>query len=249
MQRARRLASVAVIATLAVSGLSACRSAPDVAVYFGSTEQISVAEVERILDDARDKLTAAQAAALKDRPAESAPPVRLPITASDVVGALVSREVGKSLAPGKPAQGGTPDLNALGQLTGLPADAEYVKLYSDGYGTIAGIAQNAKPGKATEEDLRFAYEASREAGEVAPQVTFESWKEGLSPQSLEVLGLGIAARDALRDQVKKLDIEVNPRFSAADIDVFAVGTEKQRLLALVVLPLVDPATMPVTDAR
>ena len=48
MQRVRRLASVAVVATLAVTGLSACRSAPDVAVYFGSTAQISVAEVERL---------------------------------------------------------------------------------------------------------------------------------------------------------------------------------------------------------
>ena len=61
MQRARRLASVAVIATLGVTGLSACRSAPDVAVYFGSASEISVAEVQRVFDDARTKFDAAKA--------------------------------------------------------------------------------------------------------------------------------------------------------------------------------------------
>ena len=77
MQRARRLASVAVVATLAVSGLAACRSQPDVAVYFGDTSAITVAEVQRIYNDVKSRLETAQQLALQ-RQAEAGQALGLP---------------------------------------------------------------------------------------------------------------------------------------------------------------------------
>ena len=83
MQRARRLASIAVVAVLAVTGLSACRNQPGTAAQFGGTT-ITQADVDKVYTDAQDKLTKAVDTVRKQQaatPDPSAPPVPVIVTA------------------------------------------------------------------------------------------------------------------------------------------------------------------------
>jgi hypothetical protein len=241
---------MAVIATLAVSGLSACRQAPDVAVYFGNTVQVPLAEVERIYSDAADRLAAARTAALEQQqqPAESAPPLQVPITTADVVGVLVSREIGNRLARQKNiAQPAAQDPAPVAQALGLPPDAEFTKLYAENYALYNALLQGAKPVQPTDADLRSVYDALKKAGSVAPDVTFDAFRSGISPQNQQLLSAGFAVRDDVETQLDEVDATVNPRFGAADVDVVVAQGENQQLFGLISVPIADQDVSPVTD--
>ena len=251
MQRARRLASVAVTATLAVSGLSACRSAPDVAMYFGSRAQVSLAEVERIYADAETRLEAARSEALEQQqPGASAPPLRIPITTADVLGALAGREVGTRIARQRNVTAPPSDqqnLGAIAQALGLPPEAEYTKLYADNYALYNALLQGATPASPSEDDLRSVYQALQKAGSVAPDVAFEAFSSGISPQNQQLLNVGFAVRNEVQAQLDQVNATVNPRFGAADIDVVVAQSETQGLFGLISVPVADPDLSPVTD--
>lgn len=243
---------MAVTATLAVSGLSACRQAPDVAVYFGNSVQVSVADAQRIVDDAEERLTEARAAALEQQQqqqsGEAIPPVRVPFTTADVVGALVGREIGNRLAREKniaaPAE---QDPTPVAQALGLPPDAEYTKLYAANYALYNALLQGAEPVQPTEADLRSVYEALKKAGSVAPDVAFEAFRSGISPQNEQLLSAGFAVRDEAKAQLDKLDATVNPRFGGAEIDLVVAQGDNQQLFGLITVPLTDADVSPVTD--
>lgn len=251
MQRARRIASMTVIATLAVSGLSACRQAPDVAVYFGDTVQVPVAEVTRIYTDAEDRLTAARAAALEQQQQseDAAAPLRMPISSADVVGVLVSREIGNRLARQKNIpQPAAQDPAPIAQALGLPPDAEFTKLYAENYALYNALLQGAKPIQPSDADLRSVYDALKKAGSVAPEVTFEAFRSGISPQNEQLLSAGFAVRDEVQAQLDQVDATVNPRFAGADIDVVVAQGDNQQLFGLIAVPVADERDVsPVTD--
>ena len=112
MQRARRLASVAVVASLAVAGLSACRSEPSVAAYAGGAK-ITEERVQDVWDDAREAFAAAPAPAAD---AAQAAPATLSVTRADVVRILLSvkvlAEVAKRESLSLPADLSVPDYAA-----------------------------------------------------------------------------------------------------------------------------------------
>ncbi len=252
MQRVRRLASVAVVATLAVSGLSACRSAPDVAVYFGSAAEISVAEVQRVVDDARTKLTAARDAAATEQAGASAPaqgPVEVPFSGPDVVGALVSRDVVTRIAEQRnvrlPAQ---LPLNEVAQSLGLPADAEYVRLFTEARLLFNQLMQNATPQEASDADVRAVFEVFEATGAMQPGLTYEQFRTQVSPEAIQTLGRAVAVKKDVQTQLDELDVRVNPRFEQAEVAVYTEPGPQNEPLSLVAVPLADTATSPVTDA-
>ena len=81
MQRARRLASMVVVASLTVAGLSACRTEPSVAAYVGDSGRVTEKRVQQVWDDAQTALTDAGA------------PGGVPISRGDIVKTLVSADV------------------------------------------------------------------------------------------------------------------------------------------------------------
>src|SRR4051794_33905678 len=86
MLGARRLAPSAVVASLAVARVSACRSEPSVAAYLGN-DRIAESRVQDVWDEANDAVAAAGVqAGQAGQPGEAAP---TPITRADVVRALV----------------------------------------------------------------------------------------------------------------------------------------------------------------
>lgn len=247
MQRARRLASVAVIAALAVTGLSACRSAPDVAVYFGSASEISVAEVQRVFNDARTKFDAAQAAPTAAE-GSSAPP-SLPITGPDVVSALVGRDMAVRVA--KQQNVSLPadlQLDEAAQSLGLPATAEYVRIYAEGRLLFNQLLQGAKPAEAGDAELRQVFKVFEATGAMQPGLTFEQFKGSVSPEAIQTLGRATTVRKDVEAQLDQLNVRVNPRFSSAEIAVYSEPGPDNKPLSLVSVPLTDTDTSPVTDA-
>ncbi len=252
MQRVRRLASMAVVAALAVTGLSACRSAPDVAVYFGSAAEISVAEVQRVVNDARTKLTAARDAAAAEQAGASAPaqpPVEVPFTGPDVVSALVSRDVVTRIAREQnvalPAQ---LPLAEVAQSLGLPADAEYVRLYTEGRLLFNQLLQKATPQPASDEEVRAVFKVFEATGAMQPGLTYEQFRQQVSDQAIQTLGRAVAVKQDVQKQLDALDVRVNPRFESSEVAVYTEPGPNNETLSLVTVPLADPATSPVTDA-
>ena len=254
MQRARRLASVAVAAALTVGGLSACRSEPDVAIYLGSGAKVTNAEVQRVIDDTRGKLIAQQDAAKAQQTDASAPalaPVQMPITGPDVVDAMVSREVATRLARSAgvslPAQ---LPLAEVGQSLGLPADAEYVKLYAEGRILFAGLLQKASPTPAADADIRHVFDVFAATGAMKPGLTYEEFRGSVSDQAIQTLGRAVAVKQQAQAQIDQLGVRVNPRYGAGKIDVYTEPGPDNKPLALVSVPLTEAGDQsPVLDAR
>ena len=250
MQRARRLASVAVIATLAVTGLSACRSAPDVAVYFGSASEISVAEVQRVFNDARSKFDAAQPQPAPGDGASAQPPApSVPITGPDVVSALVSRDVAVRVAQQRnvslPAD---LPLDEVAQSVGVPPDSEYVRIYAESRLLFNQLLQSAQPATAGDAELREVFEVFEATGAMQPGLTFEQFKGSVSPQAIETLGRATSVRKDVQAQLDQLNVRVNPRYEPAEIAVYSEPGPDNKPLSLVSVPLADTDTSPVTDA-
>jgi hypothetical protein len=249
MQRARRLASVAVVATLAVTGLSACRSQPDVAVYFGSAAAISVADVQRVVDDARSKLTAAQQEAENGQQAVAQAPVRVPFTGPDVVSALVSRDVVTRIARQRnvvlPA---TLPLAEAGQGLGLPPDTEYVRLFTETRLLFNQLLQNATPQQASDADVRAVFEVFEATGAMQPGLTYEQFRSQVSPEAIQTLGRAVAVKRDVQAQLDQLRVRVNPRYGASEVAVYTEPGPNNEPLSLVAVPLADTDGAPVTDA-
>jgi hypothetical protein len=254
MQRVRRLASVAVVATLAVTGLAACRSAQDVAVYFGSGSEISAAEVQRVYDDARTKLTAAQEAANQSgqeagAAAEAPATVQVPISGPDVVSAMVSRDVATRVAQQRnvalPAQ---LPLDEVAQSLGLPADTEYVRLYTEARLLFNLLLQNASAGPADDAAVRHVFDVFEATGAMQPGLTYEQFRSQVSPQALETLGKAGNVRNDVQAQLDELDVTVNPRYASSEIAVYTEPGPDNKPLSLVSVPLAGTNSAPVTDA-
>jgi hypothetical protein len=254
MQRARRFASVAVAACLTVGGLAACRSEPDVAVYLGSGAKVTVSEVQRIYDDARTKLDAQQkSAAQPGQAGASAPaaaPGAVPIDGPDIVDAVVGLRVVRQLAQASGVATPSPlPLAEVGQSVGLPADAEYVRLYAEGRLLFAALLQKATPGQASDADIRHVFDVFAATGAMKPGLTYQEFRSSVSDQAIQTLGRAITLKKQVEDQVHQQGIRVNPRYGSSSIDVYSEAGPDNKPLSLVSVPLTDAADSPVQDAR
>jgi transcription-repair coupling factor (superfamily II helicase) len=108
MYRARRLATVALAASLAAAGLAGCRSAPSVAAYVGQN-RISEDRVSAVYDDARDNAVTPAG----DQQAASA------IRRQDVVDTLVGLDVMRDIAQRRGLKPTALDSNQVAQAVGL----------------------------------------------------------------------------------------------------------------------------------
>jgi hypothetical protein len=254
MQRARRLAFVAVAACLTVGGLSACDEEPDVAIYRSAGPKTTVAEVQRIYDDARTKAEAQQASAEPQNGASAAAlaPVEVPITGPDVVDAIVSREVATRLAQANNVTLDSPlPLAEVGQTLGLPADAEYVRLYAESRLLFAKLLadENLKPVQATDADIRHVFDVFAATGAMKPGLTYEEFRSSVSDEAIQTLGRAIAIKEQTQAEVDRLGLRINPRYGSSQIAVYTEAGPDNKPLALVSVPLADADSALVVDAH
>ena len=233
MQRARRLASVAVAAALAVSGLAACRSAPNVAAYVGQA-RITEDRVSEVLDQAQqNKVTAAQG--------QQAPPE---IKRQDVVDTLVGLDVMREIAKQRGLTA-TP-LNAadVAQSVGLKTGAEYVALYSEYRGLLNAAGTGGKPAQPTEADLRDVYNRLTAGGANPNGASFEQFASSISQEDQQTLAQNIGLRNDLEPQIAKLNAVVNPKYTAPELPLVSAQGADGRELPLVVLSFAKPTGSP-----
>jgi hypothetical protein len=248
MQRARRLASVAVVAAVAVTGLSACRSQPDVAAYLAAGN-ISVARVQQVYDDARDKQAAADAKVPNPDPSEAATS-SLPLTGAQVLDTLVSHQVLMTLAQRHNVQIPSPlPLADYAKLLHLPETAQYVKLYVEVEGLQFALNQGGQGGPLTDADLNDVYQRAKAQKAVDPASTPQQFKAGLSDDGKKVLGTAIALKNEVRTEVNQQHLRLNPRYEAFDIPVLTQRDQQTGAALVLVAQRVgnSKASVPVTD--
>ena len=250
MQRVRRLASVAVVAAVAVTGLSACRSQPDVAAYLAAGN-ISVARVQQVYDDARNKQTAADATTQPaPAPSESAGSSTLPLTGAEVLDTLVSHQVLMTLAQRHNVQIPSPlPLAEYAKLLHLPANSQYVKLYVEVQGLQYALNKGGQGGPLTDADISDVYQRAKAQKAVDPSATLQQFAASLSDDVKKVLGTAVAIKNEVRTEVAQQHLRINPRYQAFDIPVLTqLDQQSGAVLVLVAQPVGNSkASVPVTD--
>jgi hypothetical protein len=237
MPRARRLASTAVVAVLAVTGLAACRSAPTVAVYIGNAKSVTEAEVQRVWDDTTRKLVAGQTGQTV-----------MPITRQDIVNTLAGLDVLGVVVKQRGLTSTDVPAQSIAQSLGLAPDSQFAADFGRYEGMIGAIAAQTKPVQPTQADVRSVYDRLKAAGGVPSDVTFEQFANGISQQGQQTLQGSFGVRDALQPEVRKMDVRTNPRYVSTELVVYAEPSQDGRLTTLVGVPLTDSGTSaPVTD--
>jgi len=205
MLRARRLASTAVVAVLAATGLAACNRAPDVAVYFGDKKAVTESEVQRVWDDSIAKLT-------EDADGKLTMSVSRQTIVSVELYIAALRQIGKDegfTATPEPA-------TDLATSYRMKPDAAFITLAGEFRGWLSAFEQRTtaggQPAPISDADLRDIYAKIKAAG--YPD-TYEKLKS-MSDQVLVQQGIGsaIVARNQLRDHIAGLHIKINPRYQA-----------------------------------
>lgn len=224
MQLARRVATVALTAAVAVTGLAGCRSAPGVAAYVGHG-QISEDRVSAVLDEARANVitpaTGQQSASALKR--------------QDVVDTLVGLDVMREIARQRAVTPTPLDAAQVAQGIGVKPDAEYVRLYSEYRGLLNAVGTGAKPAQPTEADLRDVYNRLTAAGANPNSASFEQFSTGISAQDRQTLAQNIGLRNDLQPQITKLNTVVNPKYSTPELPLVSARGPDGRELPLVVL--------------
>ncbi|MCO8277129.1 hypothetical protein M1L60_41800 [Actinoplanes sp. TRM 88003] len=246
MQRARRLASIAVVASLGLAGLTACRSEPSVAAYVGNDTRITEKRVQEVWDDAFAALQKTNAEA-----EASAPPAALSITRSDVVRTLVSNNVLTEVAKRESVTAPTElPLGDYATQLRLPQDAEYVRLYAESDALIRALRTKVQAAAAdvTDDDLREVFDVLIEAKEVPEGTTFEQFKTQLPAENLALVKTAAAVRKEVAETTDSMKITVNPRYQPLVIPVLEFQTQDGALKPLVNVPLGgSPESNLVTD--
>jgi hypothetical protein len=237
MHRARRLASVALAASLAATGLAGCRSAPSVAAYVGQN-RISEDRVSAVYDDARDN-------AVKPAADQQAAPA---IRRQDVVDTLVGLDVMRAIARQRGISPTALDAARVAQAVGLKADAEYVRLYGEYRGLFDAVTSRAKPAQPTAADLRDVYNRLTAGGANPNGASFEQFSSAISDTDRQTLAQNIGVRNDLLPQIAKLNTVVNPRYTAPELPlVSARGADGQELPLVVLSFAPSQGAPPVVD--
>ncbi|MBG0563216.1 hypothetical protein [Actinoplanes aureus] len=269
MLRARRLASAVVVASLAVGGLSACRSEPTVAAYLGDTGRVSEERVQAIWDEAHDALTDRArddaAAAEKAQRAEEearrrsgqevtpAPtitpkPVQMPFSRADIVHSLVTRELYGRVAEQRRVQlPAALPYEEAGAQQNLPAYSEYVHLYVENlvlYNLLMQAVQVSAP--PADEDMRKVYDQLAANGGVAPGQGFDAWKAAQSQQNQQAVAAAAEVRDDVQTVAADLRVKVNPRYQPFEVGVLQIQNETDTL-NLLSTDFGDDQSVPVAD--
>jgi hypothetical protein len=270
MQRARRLASVVVVASLGVAGLSACQQAPTVAAYLGSLGQISESQVQDVWDDAHSALLKqaqddrskqqeqldAQARQKGAKPSASATqsPVKMPVTRAQIVQTLILDKVldqvaaknGLNAAPGQ-------EIDQDATAIQLPSSTQFVQLYAHWNSVLTQMRIAAQTGPApSDEDLKTVFQGLTDAGVVPKGSTLDQFKAQLQQDTdnATLVRVATTTRDQIQQVIKPLAIKVSPRYQPLSLTLLSTQTQSGAAKELLGVPLgsndasapVDPAS-------
>lgn len=243
MQRARRLASAVVVASLGVAGLSGCQTAPSVAAYLGPLGTVTESRVQAVWDDAHDAL--AQQAKGK--------PVTVPVTRTQIVQTLVLDKVFDQVAAAHGLTANTDQIDQIASGLKVPASTQFVQLFAHWnslYAQLQAAAQNAP--EPSDADLKAVFDALHSNGVISADETFEQFKASLSSgdnSNDQLLRSATATRDEITQVVRPLHIKVNPRYQPLSLSLLTINTQSGAQKDLISVPLgTNDAPAPVDSA-
>jgi hypothetical protein len=198
MLRARRVASIAVVAALGLVSLGGCRIGPDpaVAAYVGSVE-ITDARVTTIVDEylaARGQGEGPDPTLLKNQ----------------MMQFLVLDEVVTDYAEANDIEIPRADAAAVAQEQQIPPDIELTKVVAEYSAALVGLTQAAPSVAPTEADQREAYTHAT----IDRQPVSEPFEEVQRFFDEQALGRSLGLRKLLNEALAAADVTVNPRYDA-----------------------------------
>lgn len=213
MLRARRFASIVVVAALGLGGLAACRSEPSVAAYLGD-RKVTEDQVTRIFDGAGAGASASPTPAAEDQP--GAEPTRAPgpaVSRQQVVDLEVSLDLGRKVA----SEQGVQQVEAVtadqvaGEL-GVPGDSQYAKDYTEWVNLSQGIFAKlgATAPAATDEQLRGIYDALVKVNAIEAGFDLAQIKQAFGGG--EFVAAAYQLTGLLEKAASASDTSVNPRY-------------------------------------
>ncbi|KUL36637.1 hypothetical protein [Actinoplanes awajinensis] len=238
---------MAVVASLALAGLSACRSGPAVAAYVGDT-RITEDRVEQIWADARAVVAASPPVVDPVTGAEKK--ATLPITRADVVEVLVGRELLDRVAAEQNVT--VPSgiaYDKVATIVGMSEKAEYVHLFGQNLalqyqveGAMTGVPE------LSDEQLTGVLQRFTANGTVPPDTTVAVLRTKMPAQLTQAVQLGVALRDQMSKAAVPLDISVSPRYQPLEISTFDYQNDQTSpYFPLVSVPVGDDTAVPVAD--
>jgi hypothetical protein len=235
MQRARRLASLAVVVAVGALALAGCKSEPSVAAYVGD-QKITEKRVDAILADARNKLAAVKPAATSQPAAQASPTAAAPtLPGRDmIVSTLVLNMICDRLAADRGTKFTTVDINQVAQTEQLPAASTYIVERTKLYSCLGGVETGGSTAP-TEAELRDIYDRGKAAGAIPKDQTFEQIAPQLDGTQLRS---ALAAKHTFTDVVAKYKVTVNPRYRPLELPLLSFSGSA----AAVSVPLGQPAS-------
>ncbi|WP_433537050.1 hypothetical protein ACQPZK_04330 [Micromonospora sp. CA-249363] len=248
--RARRVIVAASVAALAALSLAACgRSAPSVAAYVGDTTY-SVDRVDTIFAEAQASYEKNARVAFEQQNGPSASPspdeLRFKGTRQDMLNLLVALDLAKRVVAEKkiPVQERFKAAE-LGQNLQVPG-SEYAKLAADWFNHFAALQAGLPPAELTDDERAAIYDALVKAGIASAGWPVEQQRQQFAaPEIAPQVSAVVALSSAFKEEVKREDVTVNPRYSSLEIPaLFQVPNQGT---AVYDLPYLDLASSTVTE--
>lgn len=231
MQRARRLAPIAVVAAVGIIALSGCRAQPAVAAYIGN-RQITEDRVTGIIDEVKQQPAT---------PAAGAAPAKPP-TRKFVVSVLVLNDVCQqfSAAESLKAKQEAP-VDQVAQQFGVAPGTEFAKQTAQLYTCLSGLPAS-QPVVPTPAELTALGKVAKAAGAIEPTVSDADAGKQLDGDQLQS---ALGNRKVLADAVGRYDVTVNPRYRPLEFPILSF----QSGAAAVSVPLGEGNPGTVVDPR
>lgn len=215
--RARRLASIVVVACLGLGVLAGCRAESGKAAIIGGTSYTED-QVTEIYDNV--------AAATPAEPTPSASPAAAPaVSRQKIVDLLVSLELGRRIIEEKkfPAPEQATNPAEIAQALGAPAESEYVKLWAAWLDVQNTIVEHTPRAGLTDEGIMQVYRAlvranAIQAGMNVTQVR-EAFGAAIFAEAATIVSTSLGA------EAEKADAEINPKYQPIGAPL-AVNTQQ-----------------------
>jgi hypothetical protein len=226
MQRARRLALLAVLALVGTLALTGCRSQPGAAIYIGSATYS-----QHYVDGLADQLQKMPNFARGD-------------SRQTIAQWLMTRDLGKRLvadqhwpAPEVDEQAATAAIQSGLQQAGGQGTVEplrpFIQLFAQYQAYRGAVQQHITPEQLTDADYAELYQRAKAAGQVPPNVDVATYRQSLGQQNEQLLQVILGMRKLYAGVVKTADVSLNPKYGPAEL----VLLSDQKNNAMVVLPL------------
>lgn len=238
MHRVRRLASAAVVAALAVTVLSACRSQPTVAAYVGN-QRITEARVQTVWDDAKN---ATATAPLKDQQGDALP---FTLQRADVVRVLTYVAVLQTVAKQQSVTAQPLDPNQALSRALVPATSQYTQAYAQELALLGALQQkNQSAPPAPDADLRELQQNLIGAGvQVSPD--FASFKSTLSPDQTSAVNASVAVGQEIdRAVTGPLNVRINPRYGTLTVALLDTQSQQTGMYVPLLATSLNPSASP-----